>query len=312
MLALLMGCVISSPEKSLEGVGKSSQTSPDISSKKLTSLPVRSPCETDAPGEILTASGFGMSLIPAGEFTMGHQHTADRHEDEEPHSVLISRPYYLATTELTQFVWERITGFNPSPADDCGSDCPVKMVSWCDVVQFANLLSAVDGLPPVYRLPDGFRLGMTEELCNEKSLDVRMDLTSLGYRLPTEAEWERASRGLRQTHYPGSDDPSEVGWWKENSDGKLHAVAGKKQNGFGLYDMLGNVWEWCWDVHDGYGGVLQIDPVGPDSGHSRTHRGGAYDFGRGGGRLGNRNRSGPGNKSHAIGFRLAKTAPCRD
>ena len=86
------------------------------------------------------------------------------------------------------------------------------------------------------------------------------DLTSSGYRLPTEAEWERTWLGGNALSR--FDDPSEVGWWKDNSGGKLHPVAQKKANGFGLKDMLGNVWEWCWDIHAAYGSEMKLIQLG--------------------------------------------------
>ena len=163
------------------------------------------------------------------------------------------------------------------------SELPVTDVSWLDAIRFCNELSAAEGFVPAYGLVDGDRDG---EL-------VSCDWTASGYRLPSEAEWEYACRaGNREARYGELDD---IAWYKDNSDGRVHEVGGKAPNRWGFHDLLGNVWEWTWDLHS--------VPYGP----YRVFRGGgAYD-------LPNACRATTRRKSHPtfhiddLGFRLAQT-----
>jgi formylglycine-generating enzyme required for sulfatase activity len=214
---------------------------------------------TGAPQPITTTSGVEMVLIPAGEFVMGD----DRgEEDERPaHRVGLSA-FYMDTCEVTQESFRQLTG--RSPAKFKGPDRPVERVSWYDAAQYCNARSLREGLSPCYD---------RETL----QCDFRVD----GYRLPTEAEWEYACRAGTTTRWSFGSDPGKLGkhaWSKENAAKTTHPVRRKSPNPWGLYDMHGNVWEWC---NDFFGERYQQsgpskDPHGPVSGQERVLRGGSW------------------------------------
>ena len=145
-------------------------------------------------------------------------------------AIISGKKWMMSKTEITQDVYKAIMGKNPSHF--IGDSLPVEKVSWYDAVEFCNKLSKKDGLEPVYSIN-----GRT----------VEWNRNSNGYRLPTVEEWQYAARGGENYKYSGSDNLDEVGWYEYNSEEKTHPVAQKKPNGYGLYDMSGNVEEWCWD-----------------------------------------------------------------
>ena len=147
-------------------------------------------------------------------------------------------------------------------------------VSWCDAVLFCNRLSALEGLEPCYELPEPFQND------NGWSQKVIWNREANGYRLPTEAEWEYCARGGEEHLYSGSDDIDEVAWYGGNSGDETHGVGQKKANGYGLYDMSGNVWEWVWDSWFREYGSSVTEPVYIDtSSPYRVYRGGSWlDF----------------------------------
>ena len=187
-------------------------------------------------------------------------------------------------------------GDNPSRFK--GENRPVEQVSWVDCVEFCNKLSRKEGLTPAYKI-DGETV-----IWNKKAN---------GYRLPTEAEWEYAARGGQKSRgytYAGSDNLHEVGWYNRNSSDETNPVGRKKANELGIYDMSGNVWEWCWDWYGGkyYRQSPGRNPAGPSSGSDRVLRGGdqinyARDC-----RSADRYRHGPSYRSSGLGFRLARSA----
>lgn len=186
-------------------------------------------------------------------------------------------PYRLAACPVTRSQYERITGSLPSTAP--GDGLPVEGVSWLDAVRFCNVLSEGEGLAPAYRL---------------NTDDVVWDASADGYRLPTEAEWEHACRaGTDGARYGPLDD---IAWHRANSDGRMHAVGGKQANAWGLYDMLGNVWEWCWDLYD-----PQV------YGTYRVLRGGGWFDEHWSCRASVRRRSHPTFRIDDVGFRVARS-----
>ena len=203
-------------------------------------------------------NSIGMVLvpIPAGEFLMGSPETEPGREDDEvQHQVTLTKPFLLGVHEVTQGQWQAVMGTTPWKGKSSvkeGDDYPATYVNWQDAVEFCRKLSEEEGLE---------------------------------YRLPTEAEWEYACRAGTTTAYSFGDDASEMGeyaWYKENAtvvgQKYAHTVGQKKPNPWGLYDMHGNVWEWCEDWYGVYHADAATDPTGPSTGSLRVSRGGSWSY----------------------------------
>jgi len=190
------------------------------------------------------------------------------------------------------------------------ADHPVVKVNWYDAVEYCNWLSVAMGLAPVYEIDKTKKDPNNNNEDDKLKWLVTLNDTANGFRLPTEAEWEYAARGGRKSkgfEYAGSNDLEEAGWHINNSNRQTHAAAQKLPNELGLYDMSGNVWEWCWDWKDIYTSPLERNPRGPDSGYCRVLRGGSwYDYPRSC-RAAYRNNDRPTIRYRYIGFRLARS-----
>ena len=213
---------------------------------------------------------FNMVRVEGGTFDMGATpEQVNPNDDEKPvHQVTLSS-YYIGETEVTQALWQAVMGSNPS--DFKGDSLPVEYVSWDDCQTFIERLNTI---------------------------------THRNFRLPTEAEWEFAARGgnkSRHTQYSGSDNLDEVAWYGSNSNDKTHPVKSKKANELGIYDMSGNVWEWCQDKYDS---TPQNNPIGPSSGARRVSRGGGWGSDARGCRLSCRSGRSPGFRTTFLGLRL--------
>ena len=217
---------------------------------------------------------YNMKRVEGGTFTMGA--TAEMSEpsiDEKPtHQVTLSS-YAIGETEVTQALWQAVMGNNPSYFK--GDDLPVERVNWYDCQTFINKLNT---------------------------------LTGQRFRLPTEAEWEFAARGgnrSNHTQYSGSSRLDDVAWYEDNSGNKTHPVKTKRANELGIYDMAGNVWEWCQDWYGIYSSSSQSNPTGPGSGSDRVSRGGSWSFTARYCCSSYRNGSTPDYRSSGLGLRLA-------
>lgn len=282
------------------------------------------------------STGMKLTLIPAGEFKMGstaadvrammqiNSTFKEEHaKDEQPqHTVKISRPFYMGVTEVTQAEYESVMGANPSQFSKTGSYSlkvsgldtsrfPVEYVSWFDVVEFCNKLSAKDSLSPCYTLTN-----MQRDGSSIKSAIVS-PLNGTGYRLPTEAEWEYTCRaGTTTLWHSGSTltELNSVGWWGAyatpagNSLERPNRVGQKTANAFGLFDMHGNVWEWCDDVYDESlytkRSGTTIDPRVASGSESRILRGGSWYNYPWNTRTADRSRNSPDNRNYLNGFRV--------
>lgn len=197
---------------------------------------------------------------------------SDAYDDEKPtHSVTLSS-YYICKYEVTQALWRAVMGNNPSNFKD--DNLPVECVSWDDCQTFINRLNSYTGR---------------------------------NFRLPTEAEWEFAARGgnySRHYKYSGSNYISDVAWYDGNSSNRTHPVGTKQANELGLYDMSGNVWEWCSDWYGSYSSYSQNDPTGPNSGSERVMRGGGRRNGAWNCRSSRRFSNSPGISDCSFGLRL--------
>jgi len=225
-----------------------------------------------------------MVNVPGGTFTMGRT-TGSGYSDELPtHSVTLNA-FYIGKYEVTQAEWQSVMGSNPSHDYGVGGNYPVYFVSWYDILKYCNLRSMSEGLTPVYTIsgstnPANWGAVPTS---NDATWDaVICNWSADGYRMPTEAEWEYAARGATNNPdylYSGSDDINAVAWYYQNCYSS-HQVGTKAANGLGIYDMSGNVWEWCWDWYSSsyYGSSPASNPTGPASDLYRVRRGGSWDY----------------------------------
>jgi formylglycine-generating enzyme required for sulfatase activity len=219
------------------------------------------------------ATGMEFVLVKGGCFNMGSTENAS----EKPVHEICVNDFYLGKYEVTQAQWEKVMGSNPSSLKDCGPMCPVDNVSWNDAQVFIKKL-------------------------NEKSNKT--------YRLPTEGEWEYAAgNGGKNEPWPGTADKAKLGeyaWFAGNSNGVYHKVGEKKPNGLGLYDMSGNVWEWCqdWYSETYYAESPKNTPSGPATGVFRAARGGSYDNDETSLRVANRDNLTPDSRNGNLGLRL--------
>ena len=261
-----------------------------------------------APVRIATvAPGAVLVRVAAGSFMMGT--ASGGRDDERPvHAVTLTRTFELWSTPVTQGQWEALMGNNPSQFK--GATRPVERVSWFDAVAYCNALSRKLGLEEAYVVTGA---SGTPGSGKYRAAGVSWKgAGNVGFRLPTEAEWEYACRaGTTGERY---GDLNAIAWHRGNSGGffsseQTHPVAQKTPNALGLYDTLGNVWEWVWDWKGDYLPVAQQDPTGPLSGDERVVRGGSWDGVAGIARAAVRREADPSHRSGGLGFRPSRSVP---
>ena len=241
------------------------------------STPQTHPTVSDNTISIPVKDGISIDMVrvEAGTFNMGA--TAEmkkpRDDDEKPtHRVTLTNDYYMGKYEVTQALWQAVMDNNPSYFK--GDNLPVEQVSWDDCQDFLSRLNRITGKT---------------------------------FRLPTEAEWEYAARGgkkCRGYQYSGSNNLSDVAWYSDNSGSKTHAVGIKQPNELGIYDMSGNVWEWCQNWYGAYSSPSQVNPTGANSGSCRVCRGGCWGSSARNCRSSCRYYDTPDNRYYALGLRL--------
>lgn len=280
----------------------------------------------DSPARSATAPAAGMklALIRAGAFEMGSNPSeAGRTRSELQHTTRITRPFYLSATEVTQEEFESVMDKNPSAFSKIGASAasvnnvatgrfPVENVTWFDAIEFCNLLSKKEKLKEYYELDAIDRDG---DVIRSATVNV---IGGPGYRLPTEAEWEYACRAGTTTSYVTGEPIALLGqaaWYggtadiAGNSQERSHRVGLKIPNDFGLFDMHGNVSEWCHDWYDysAYERAARNDPAGPSGGSEKVIRGGSWNTEPVICRSASRGAMEPGKRSSDIGFRVART-----
>ena len=248
-----------------------------------------------------------MALVKGGIFEMGDKHGDLEVRSKPVHIVQLSYDYYIGKYEVTfneHDAYCEATGKSKPDDDRFGREFkPVINVSWNEALKYCNWLSENEGLAKAYD-------------CNGNLIDQNSrqttDITQVeGYRLPTEAEWEYAARGGHKStgeyKYAGSNSFDTVAWHTHNSSRKTHEVGQKAPNELGLYDMSGNVWEWCHDWYGSYSSSTQTNPTGPNSASYRVLRGGSWYYNAEGCRVAYSYYYSPGSSYNYIGFRVSRT-----
>ena len=251
---------------------------------------------------LASSSGLEMVWVPAGTFTMGSPGGEEgRFANETQRQVSLSG-FYMGKHAVTQALYRDVMGTDPSyfsrdkgrlpEAGETDNKRPVESITWLEAVEFCNTLSLNESLTPVYTI-----IGET----------VTANWNNSGYRLPTEAEWEYACRAGTTTAYnTGTVIDAGTGWYNSNSGNFTHEVGLKPANAIGLYDMHGNVWEWCWDWYGDYPAGAEINPKGPADGINRVSRGGGWAYGARFQRSAYRGISTPDDPQRVLGFRVVK------
>ena len=251
---------------------QSTVSQPTVNQQPVAQTPVTNRDNITIP--VKDGISIDMVRVEAGTFTMGATPEMEKYFDwERPtHQVTLTNDYYIGKYEVTQALWQAVMGSNPSIFK--GDNLPVEQVSWDDCQEFISKLNRI---------------------------------TDKKFRLPTEAEWEYAARGGNKSigyQYSGSNNISDVAWYKDNSGSKTHAVGIKQSNELGIYDMTGNVWEWCQDWYRRYDSSSQVNPTGANSGSYHVYRGGSWNITTLECRSSYRNGIAPDERCYDLGLRL--------
>jgi len=254
----------------------------------------------------IASTGDNFVRIEGGTFQMG---SSNGDKDERPVHTVSVNSFSMSKYPVTQKEWFDVMGTNirkqrdyadlsgESAINGEGDNYPIYYVSWLEATAYCNKRSLKEGLTPAYSI-DGVK--------------VTWNRNASGYRLPTEAEWEYAAKGGNGSHrkynYSGSNNVDEVAWYSKNSGGGTQEVGTKRPNGLGLYDMSGNVWEWCWDWQGSYSNGAQTDPIGAASGSYRVFRGGSWSNAAQAARSAYRGYNTPYDRFNNRGFRLVRNA----
>ena len=230
--------------KEATAIQQNTVSQPTVAQQSVVQSPITNSDNISIP--VKDGISIDMVRVEAGTFTMGATPEMENpFGDEKPtHQVTLTNDYYIGKYEVTQALWQAVMDNNPSWFK--GDDLPIELVSWYDCQEFISKLNSITGKT---------------------------------FRLPTEAEWEYAARGGKKSRgyqYSGSSNISDVAWYTDNSGSKTHAVGSKQANELGIYDMTGNVWEWCQDWYDNYSSSLQVNPTSANSGSYRVVRGGSW------------------------------------
>ena len=261
----------------------------------------------------------GFVYIPEGSFQMGSEAGYD--VNKPVHTVKISNGFFMGKYEVTQLEYLEVMGkwggTEPSETYGKGNNYPAYYVSWYDTVVYCNKRSIAEELEPVYKKgdeTDPAKWGNNPANSVAEWNNITCNWNANGYRLPTEAEWEYAARGGNGTTealiWSGTDKEEELenyAWYSSNSENKTHEVGTRDPNGYGLYDMSGNVWEWCWNWYtDKYDTEKEggSDPKGASSGSNRVYRGGGWGSSAGDASVSDRGRNFPDIRNGSLGFRV--------
>lgn len=253
-----------------------------------------------------------MIFVKGGNFLMGNE---NGRADEKPQHRVCVDSFYISKYEVTQKEWQAVMGNNPSYF--VGENHPVEKVNWYDAIEFCNAYSKMKNMEPCYKIDRDTKDEMNLSRKDKYRWTVTCDWNANGYRLPTEAEWEYAAGGGNKksnTIFSGSNNINEVAWFLNNAgdesspDHGTRDVGLKKPNALGIYDMTGNVWEWCWDWYGSYDKKKLNNPRGIPYGTEKIRRGGSWHVKIKRSTITTRNFRSPGHRSTHYGIRLVRQA----